>query len=1502
MASAVSGNRQVPSPRTNGAGTPKQPGISGTRIATRPAYRSASNPVDDRSALDGARARSATSNGYNGGGQPSVKDLKKRFDQTTSQPVTGPRKLTPRNPPKDANSGSINGRSPVLANGQSYSALRGTTSRESGSDSTRTGTSRGTQRTKFVAEDHMSSNSQSFASRISRPRTSVSSNAQASKSMTHLPPSASPNPPSSPPPPARTGGLLFGEILPEELDAITAGYGIDVARPRRTSDSNIHKPINTHHQRSLSDAVVEPVSPTDWYRSASTAPPDDGQATSSRIPKSHTRAHSDLAGSKPNSNSTIPQHRRNVDRSHPPTQVPPQPPSPSSRLPLSVKKLNSPSNPTSPASTRSNSPANAKRPVNNGRTSRTQGPPVAMNRAKTPTTRSTTPTARAKTPTHTNASTRKPAPTTIATPNNNRLAAYISAPPPKLSPPLRSSRPRQPVSSATTASSRLKQVDRSKSPHKPVSRPPSRPASRQDAPTTRRRKISVGPVDFAERRETIKLKYSKSIRESEARQAREAAAERRKKELEAAARAKVQAEAKAQAAAAAAEAAAAQAREHMKSAESSRPASPAERQLRITTALVPPTVPKVVEQQSTANDSPTLGVPGSFPSFGSPPIGSDDAPLSAVSATTVVTEFDGETQTEPPVQEQALHIVQPDDLTVQPRQSMAAHEKAMYRDPFEDDGPQTEHASIKISLEAASPQEAQQVTPTRSEFEPEPSIPGAFQDEYEHQPEYEPQHYFEPQPEEEEAQPQYEPEPEYEPQPYVAPAYQKTTVTILSRDPGFGPFHIQPVDGRMDYRGEGQEDVRKSEEQQVDPLEHFYIGPHLKDNIASLRDSTLSGSEQDAIDEQAVFTDPEHTPDTSNSLTVPPLMSPANRSSQHSVWTDFSIDSNESHGRMSRDSASHYPASNFHDGRHSRPADSRPESIREEMSFHQQPYSPDMSPLDVSETSVTGRFPSYHEKQHGLPELDTGDGFAIPYMANATKVPPVPQLPDHAPPPPPSVSEDHHYANDSRRTSGYYDEARPSSSLHREDRSSFTFAASRRESEDFAHALSTPHSADQVSLDIEGVTPGLTPIDGERRSLSTGELPTKTASTDKEKNRLTQRQMVIRELIDTEAVFVRDMNVIEEIYKGTAEACPKLDTKTIKLIFRNTDEIITFHTAFLQELKEGVASVYVPKGRRSPALKEETTMSSDATTINSIASTVVSTIPSTAASSTTAVSVAGLSMSGADTDDTKDRQSTIGPCFSKNIDKMKAAHEGFLRTSDHAAKRLIQIQEDPTVKVWLNECNEVAKDLTAAWNLDSLLIKPMQRITKYPNLISQLLQYTPADHPDRDALVNARVTLENAILEINKTKKNFELVGQIVGRKRKESDVKAGFAKAFGRRVDKLQASSNRPEEDPEYSKLHEKFGDDYLRLQVVLRDVEFYTRQVSAYVHEFLQYLSSIELVMRLQPGPYPEIESKWVQFNVSMRDIEKVALEQHVSYHAFLLACFILTITALSSSEACH
>lgn len=982
-----------------------------------------------------------------------------------------------------------------------------------------------------------------------------------------------------------------------------------------------------------------------------------------------------------------------------------------------------------------------------------------------------------------------------------------------------------------------------------------------------------GPVDFAQRRETIKLKYSKSIRETEAKQARDAAAERRKKELEAAAKAKARAQARAEAQVAAAQAAAAaQSRESADSptvpndADAPEDASVKPAQDDAQPSDVQTTSsPDRVKPPKLTLDSPTLGLPGTFPSFGSPPFDKDQAPPSAISETSAVTEFDNEAQTEPPLPELSTQVVAPEqapepDRAVEtqsaPQHTLTYEKRATYRDPFEDIT-DDEGIPIEIALETSSPRSVPRNTSAWVTAQADPPVPGAFTEDHDshdtvsvsecesqHQAEHQPEALAEPQvseieidqPVAPEAEPQTEARDEYEPQAFVPQPYYSTTVTIISRDAGFGPptFAEQERANRM----------QPSNEPQMDSLEDFYTGPRLKDNIASLRDSTFTMSDADTSDGRSGSGEAQRTPDTSNSLHVPSLTAPANRLSQHSMWTDLSYSS-----------------------RDSRPLDyrsdidvSRPQSMADDdSSFHHRFY------LDGSGHAQNGEFYQGHAGNHRLPEADPRGVFVGPYGAGAERVSHAPKLPDHSPPPPPE--------DESRPASGYYDDHMPHSAVTKDDLGSVSFPVSRRESDDYSHIESSPDS-------LGSGTPAQTPIDNSievERKLSE-DASSETGPAKKERSRLRQRELCIKELVDTEAVFVRDMNVVEEIYKGTAEACPKLDDKDIKLIFRNTHEIIAFHTTFLSEIKDGVASVYVPRGRRSPLLKQDKTMS-DATTINSGTSTAASNAQSTAPSSTTAASLSGATAANGEADDAKDRQTIIGPAFIKNIEQMRIAHEGFLRTSDVASKRLIEIQQDPTVQVWLNECNEVARDLTAAWNLDSLLIKPMQRITKYPNLILQLLQYTPEDHPDREGLMSARVAVETAILEINKTKKNFELVGQIVGRKRKESDVKAGFARAFGKRVDKLQASSNRPPEDPEYLKLNEKFSDDYLRLQVVLRDVEFYTRQVSAYVQTFLDYLSAMELVMRLQPGPHPELEAKWVQFNVSMRDIKTVALDQHVS-----------------------
>jgi len=58
--------------------------------------------------------------------------------------------------------------------------------------------------------------------------------------------------------------------------------------------------------------------------------------------------------------------------------------------------------------------------------------------------------------------------------------------------------------------------------------------------------------------------------------------------------------------------------------------------------------------------------------------------------------------------------------------------------------------------------------------------------------------------------------------------------------------------------------------------------------------------------------------------------------------------------------------------------------------------------------------------------------------------------------------------------------------------------------------------------------------------------------------------------------------------------------------------------------------------------------------------------------------------------------------------------------------------------------------------LYGFLIKPVQRITKYPLLLRELVRNTPSSHPDYQKLVDARNKIESIVNQINEATRSFE--------------------------------------------------------------------------------------------------------------------------------------------------
>jgi dynamin-binding protein len=161
-------------------------------------------------------------------------------------------------------------------------------------------------------------------------------------------------------------------------------------------------------------------------------------------------------------------------------------------------------------------------------------------------------------------------------------------------------------------------------------------------------------------------------------------------------------------------------------------------------------------------------------------------------------------------------------------------------------------------------------------------------------------------------------------------------------------------------------------------------------------------------------------------------------------------------------------------------------------------------------------------------------------------------------------------------------------------------------------------------------------------------------------------------------------------------------------IFRNTDEIIQLHTTILFQLNATM-------GRANLIDRDRSNFDGDR-----------------------------LPMA---TRNAQDHSIAIGTVFEDNIPRLRAVHGEYLGGSGEACRKLMELQQEPRGRAWLDECRGAMKRLTNAFDLDSLLIKPLQRITKYPLLVSALLQHTPADHPDRPLLLKAKEALESTLAD-----------------------------------------------------------------------------------------------------------------------------------------------------------
>lgn len=1433
-----------------------------------------SSPNSDRSPLSAAKSSPTLNTARNR--QTSLKDLVDKFNQTPDETLPLPRKSGSRSPSAGSNP-STNAQTLKPRNSSlSFRTANGSSKFGFSESSRSTTNARPHPRRGRTNED---ANTSPRSKRAARPQRTepLDPKMSASQSMIDLAPyvdNGSRRP-------------LFGEILAMSSTLPDPGYGISATRRRRGSEGSMHSPnpmFPEERHRHISEG--SPSSPTTWY--SGVIPTLEEIKTEKQIPNLptnvHRRTRSDFTG-VPSGPPTSRMYGTDLsptrDRPASPTSIGTSKRNSQSRIPISTRRLSTTSDSgNSTPSTRNNSalgrphmksPTRVMAPVKKNH----QNPrsPRRQSRSNTP----------QRSPLRGDLGAQPPA-------TSPRLAAYISAPMPKKSPPLRSSRPRQPVSrprqpvsSASTTASRARAADRYSN---------TENGSQRNTRDSRPRKPpELGAVDFAARRQKIQQAFTQTVKENER---QEVEAEQRRmsmtqegQQLEASqtseetdgfgprhgdSRPAIDTGREEQ---------------EMEDGHFQTPAEElpkSERELTINTGHL--SERSVLDLSM--EDSPTLGTYDRFSSSlcrvqegnATPP--SDIEPSSAITAGTsdsVDTFFDDEPQEDSqdssrnPSQDhqtlldQIMHMRDSSPSPESPRRQGATEESNSEKDDRESiqimlgDTPILGKAPFKAHRD-----EKLKDTPQGEEPESRWSMSSWTSSIRSRDDRDTPMERID----------------EHSPSRSTPPADLISSTSTSEQIPqqAWSPASFSsPRTARTTLDSDAYSTINRV-------LDHYHdanvVSPELMNDVQQhILTQSPDLARQGGWDPKKVtqlylqelakrrYEQSSSMPDPlrfqikkrTTSLRIPPVPEKEVREDHDEKMVESMErghnDSTSSSNRLAVDETDPKPARASLTGPDDWDMSPSLGGIYLQAAAVDSPIEerPSLPPKD---RKTSRREPAEMPDPAGQPAADSrpqlppiqGLGLAInimPPQRNDTPVIPPPPIPMHSPPPPPadpvtpSVYPDKHSANDAIVSSHPSQESsRPSRSM------------------DSSVQPSGTSSLFEDRPSVEGPS-------GSTDSTS------KTSSPSPDQKRLTRRRHIIKELVDTEHSFGQDMKVVDDIYKGTSNVII-ISAEDVKTLFGNSDQIVAFSTNFLDALKGASKSVYVlPKSKRWRSNR-------------------ISSATSYSGNTDDQSSLNGIELS----DDDRDRKTFIGEAFGHHMANMEKVYAEYLKNHDAANQKLQVLQKNPKVQIWLKECRAYAHDLTSAWDLDSLLVKPVQRILKYPLLLDQLLEATPENHPDYTALDIAVRESKGISMRINEMKRRADIMEQVTSnRKRKESDVRIGLAKAFGRRTEKLrqQVGLSDMVEDKAYSAVYDKFGSCFFQLQVVMRDVEMYTNDVQIFMNRFCEFVLAMEAHIDVSQTSYPEVESKWRKFRMSTREMSMTALTDHVSSLALILCQAALT-----------
>ncbi|KAJ3614454.1 hypothetical protein NHX12_018026, partial [Muraenolepis orangiensis] len=221
----------------------------------------------------------------------------------------------------------------------------------------------------------------------------------------------------------------------------------------------------------------------------------------------------------------------------------------------------------------------------------------------------------------------------------------------------------------------------------------------------------------------------------------------------------------------------------------------------------------------------------------------------------------------------------------------------------------------------------------------------------------------------------------------------------------------------------------------------------------------------------------------------------------------------------------------------------------------------------------------------------------------------------------------------------------------------------------------------------------------------------------------------------------------------------------------------------------------------------------------------------------------------------------IGEIFIQAKGALEDVYKIYCYHHDDANLLLKTYEKEEEIKQHLNTCILSLKQIydqegkPNLLNMGSLLIKPVQRVMKYPLLLWELWQATPDDHPDNSPLQEAYTATKIINVNINEFKRRKDIVmkykrsddeGTLRGRLqkinirsiRKKGDRFAGYLK--------ILTGAESQVKDEAFDKEEKLFRSLEKAVKQLVKDVHAYLQQVQEMVSVAAQNVQDLEAIVK--------------------------------------------------------